>query len=89
MSDLEIAGLLFAFLVGLAFAAPIWGYDSRDGVESDQSARRVAWMYERSAPQAGRSRSMRVAGALRTVAHRLDAQVASAQTADPRLAEAC
>jgi hypothetical protein len=89
MSDLEIAGLLFAFLVGLAIAAPIWGYDSRDGVESDQSARRVAWMFERSAPQPGRSTSVKVAGALRTVAHRLDAEATASPPADPRLAEAC
>ena len=31
MSDLAIAGLLIAFLIALAIAAPIWGYDSRDG----------------------------------------------------------
>lgn len=30
MSDLVIAGALLVFLVGLAIAAPIWGYDSRD-----------------------------------------------------------
>jgi hypothetical protein len=86
MSDLEIAGMLFAFLVGLAIAAPIWGYDSRDGVESDQSARRVAWLHDRPV---GRPASVKVAGALRTVAHHLDAQAASAKQADPRLAEAC
>jgi hypothetical protein len=89
MSDLEIAGLLFALLVGLAIAAPVWGFDSRDGVESDQSARRVAWMYDRPAPQPGRPTTVVVAGALRTVAYRLDAQTASSQQAEPRLAEAC
>ena len=36
MSDLAIAGFLMAFLIGLAITAPIWGVDSRDGVESDQ-----------------------------------------------------
>ena len=37
------------FLVALAIAAPIWGYDSRDGVESDQPARRVTWLHDRHA----------------------------------------
>jgi hypothetical protein len=32
MSDFAIAGLLIAFLIALAIMAPIWGYDSRDGV---------------------------------------------------------
>lgn len=89
MSDLEIAGMLFACLVGLAIAAPIWGYDSRDGVESDQSARRVAWLHDRPTPQPGRTTSIAVAGALRTMAHRLDAQAATSVQADPRLAEVC
>ncbi len=31
MSDLAIAGLLITLLIALAVAAPIWGYDSRDG----------------------------------------------------------
>ena len=86
MSDLHIAGMLFAFLLGLAFAAPIWGYDSRDGVESDQSARRVAWLHDRPV---GRPASAKVAGALRTVAYHLDAKATSGQQAEPRLAEAC
>ena len=89
MSDLQIAGMVFAFLVGLAITAPIWGYDSRDGVESDLSARRVAWLHDRSVPRPARSTSVMVAGALRSVAHRLDAQATSAERGDPRLAEAC
>jgi hypothetical protein len=56
MSDVAIAGLVIAFLVALAITAPIWGYDSRDDVESDQPTRRVAWLHERAA---GRSPSTR------------------------------
>jgi len=89
MSDLAIAGLIFSFLVGLAVAAPIWGYDSRDGVESDQSARRVSWLHDRPVSQASRSTSVAVAGALRTVAYHLDAQAAPTPARDQRLAEAC
>jgi hypothetical protein len=79
-------------MVALAITAPIWGYDSRDGVESDQSARRIAWLHDRPAAQPGRSTSVLVAGALRTVAQRIDARAATpalADVADPRLAEAC
>lgn len=89
MSDLAIAGMLFALLVALAIAAPIWGYDSRDGVESDQAARRVAWLHDRPVSQGARSTSVAVAGALRTVAYRLDAQAAATSARDQRLAEAC
>jgi hypothetical protein len=89
MSDLAIAGMLFAFLVALAIAAPIWGYDSRDGVESDQSARRVAWLHDRPVGQGTRSTSVVVAEALRTVAYRLDAQATTTSSRDQRLAEAC
>jgi len=89
MSDLAIAGVLFTLLVALAIAAPIWGYDSRDGIESDQPARRVAWLHDRPTSQPARSTSMVVAGALRTVAYRLDARAASASVPEPRLAEAC
>ena len=28
--------ILFCFLIGLALAAPRWGYDSRDGLRSDE-----------------------------------------------------
>ena len=48
MSDLATAGLLIAFLVALAITAPLWGYDSRDGVESDQPTRRGAWLHDRA-----------------------------------------
>jgi hypothetical protein len=89
MSDLAIAGMLFTFLVALAIAAPIWGYDSRDGVESDQSARRVSWLYDRPIGQGPCSTSVAVAGALRTVAYRLDAQAAASSVGEQRLAEAC
>ena len=37
MSDLAIAGMILAFLVGLAIIAPIWGVDSRDGIERDRT----------------------------------------------------
>jgi hypothetical protein len=47
MPDLVIAATIFVFLLALAVAAPIWGYDSRDGVESDDSARRAPWLYDR------------------------------------------
>ena len=89
VSDLEIAGMLMAFLIGLAIAAPIWGYDSRDGIESDQASRRIAWLHGRRTAQTGRSTSVLVASALRTVAHRLDSQVVGAIQPDPPLAEAC
>jgi hypothetical protein len=86
MSDVAIAGMLLAFLIGLAVAAPIWGVDSRDGIESDQSARRVAWLHggqngtsfgRTQAFMSGRSAGLAVAGALRSAAHRIDADVAS------------
>ncbi|MDP8923928.1 MAG: hypothetical protein M3O34_13735 [Chloroflexota bacterium] len=35
--------ILFGFLVALAIAAPLWGYDSRDGFTSREYARRQAW----------------------------------------------
>ena len=47
----------------------------------------LAWLLGASA-MLGRA-SVKVAGALRTVAHHLDAQAASAKQADPCLAEAC
>jgi hypothetical protein len=92
VSDLAIAAFIFACMVALAITAPIWGYDSRDGVESDQSARRISWLHDRPTARATRSTSVPVAGALRTVAHRIDARSAApalADVTDPRLAEAC
>jgi len=46
-SDLIIAIVMFSALVLLAIVAPIWGVDSRDGVDSDQYARRAPWLYDR------------------------------------------
>jgi hypothetical protein len=89
MSELAIAGMVFSFLVALAIAAPIWGVDSRDGVESDQPSRRVAWLHDRPAPRSGRSASVLVAGALRNVAHSLDADLAAEHRQERRLAEVC
>jgi len=92
MSDLAIAGIIMAVLIALAIIAPIWGYDSRDGVESDQPARRVAWLHDRTVGQAtGRTRtaSVALAGALRTVAFHLDEDAAQAARREQRLAEAC
>jgi hypothetical protein len=81
VSDYTIAALLLASLVALAVAAPIWGVDSRDGIDSDQSARRVAWLqanadtvvFGKTAVRAGgRSVGVVVAGVLRHAAQRLD-----------------
>jgi hypothetical protein len=83
MSDVAIAGMLLAFLIGLAVAAPIWGVDSRDGIDSDQSARRVAWLQHGTsfgpsqAFMSGRSVGLAVAGALRSAAYRIDADATS------------
>ncbi|MGE3271718.1 MAG: hypothetical protein AB7P40_23400 [Chloroflexota bacterium] len=82
MSDFAIAGLLLALLVSLAVAAPIWGADSRDSIESDEAARRVAWMHggsggfttgAASGQGAPLSVNVSLASWLRIVAHRLDA----------------
>jgi hypothetical protein len=42
--------LFFAALVGLAVVAPRWGYDSTDGVDSEQYRLRASWLAERRAP---------------------------------------
>jgi hypothetical protein len=92
MSDLAIAGIIMAFLIALAIAAPIWGVDSRDGIESDQPSRRVAWLHDRKAGQhvgSMRTATVVLAGALRMVAYRLDEESASPARPEPRLAEAC
>jgi hypothetical protein len=92
MSDLAIAGFLMAFLIGLAISAPIWGVDSRDGVESDEPSRRVAWLHDRNVGQPSgstRTAGAALAGALRTVAYRLDAEAARPAVPEQRLAEAC
>lgn len=92
MSDLAIAGILIAFLIALAITAPIWGYDSRDGAESDQPARRVAWLHDRNLGRtvsSARPAAILLAGALRTVAYRLDEGSARPSHPEQRLAEAC
>lgn len=97
MSDYTIAALLLSFLVALAVAAPIWGVDSRDGIESDQTARRVAWLsggagaasIEFLARGAGaRSTSALMAGLLRSMAKRLDHEAAEGASLDRRIAHA-
>jgi hypothetical protein len=47
MHDLIVAATLLTFLIALAIAAPIWGVDSRDLVDSPEPARRVLWLYRR------------------------------------------
>ncbi len=88
MSDLAIAGMLFSFLVALAISAQIWGYDSRDGIESDQSSRRIAWMYDRPVASRGRPAGVLLAGALRVAARHLDEDTVRASDAGSRLAPA-
>ena len=44
--------VLLGFLVALAIAAPIWGYDSRDGFASLEYARRQAWWGADAGPAA-------------------------------------
>ena len=84
MSDFAVAGMLLTILVGLAVAAPIWGVDSRDGIESDQSARRVAWLQGgQQGPLLGKAQAgvhgytvgIAMAGMLRSVARRVDGTV--------------
>jgi hypothetical protein len=77
MPDLLVAAMIFVFLLALAVAAPIWGYDSRDGVESDDFARRASWLYDRhkttvSATRVGRHSggTSQPAGASLLVGHR-------------------
>ena len=92
MNDLAIAGVIMAFLIALAISAPIWGYDSRDGVESDQPSRRVAWLHDRPASQSHgstRTASIALASALRIVAYRLDEEAARPAHPNQRLSEAC
>ena len=42
--------ILLGFLVAVAIAAPRWGYDSRDGFDSLEVARRHAWWPGRTGP---------------------------------------
>lgn len=86
MSDIAVAGVLLAFFVVLAITAPIWGFDSRDGVDSDQPARRVAWLNSPHSnlseaaswtSRVGSASGSRTAHMLRSVASRLDPEAAS------------
>jgi hypothetical protein len=47
MPDLLVAIVIFSLFLLLAVAAPIWGYDSRDGIDSNEYARRAPWLYDR------------------------------------------
>jgi hypothetical protein len=40
--------IVLGILVALAFAAPRWGYDSTDGVDSPEYGRRAAWLVGRA-----------------------------------------
>jgi hypothetical protein len=53
--------LFFAILVVLAVVAPRWGYDSTDGVDSQQYRLRASWLTERWSLRSGRA--ARTAGA--------------------------
>lgn len=46
------AVILLTFLVALAIAAPIWGYDSRDGFASLEHTRRQTWWVPDAGPSA-------------------------------------
>lgn len=50
--------ILLGFLVGLAIAAPIWGYDSRDGFASREYARRQVWWGSDAGPMARSSATL-------------------------------
>ena len=52
------AFIVLAFLVGLALAAPKWGRDSRDGVDSSEWDRRAAWLGGSAAVRECRDRSV-------------------------------
>ena len=97
MSDFAVAGMLLTILVGLAVAAPIWGVDSRDGIESDQSARRVAWLQGgQQGPLFGKAQAgvrgytvgIAMAGVLRSVARRVDGTVDVAADLDRQVVPA-
>jgi hypothetical protein len=55
MPDLIVAIVIFSFFLLLAVAAPIWGVDSRDGIESSEYARRAPWLYDRRNGRTGAS----------------------------------
>ncbi len=47
MPDLLVAIVILSLFLLLAVAAPIWGVDSRDGIKSNEHARRALWLYDR------------------------------------------
>jgi hypothetical protein len=53
MPDLLVAIAIMSFFLLLAVAAPIWGYDSRDGIDSNEYARRAPWLYDRRSRTSG------------------------------------
>ena len=53
MPDLIVAIVIFSLFLLLAVAAPIWGYDSRDGINSNEYARRAPWLYDRRSGSSG------------------------------------
>src|SRR4051794_34010850 len=53
MPDLIVAIVILSLFLLLAVAAPIWGVDSRDGVESNEYARRAPWLYDRGSGASG------------------------------------
>ena len=46
--------IVLGFFVALAVAAPRWGFDSTDGVDSPEYRRRAAWWAERAPKVTGR-----------------------------------
>ena len=48
------AMIFICLLVTLALAAPRWGHDSTDGVDSPEYRRRAAWWAERAPKVTGR-----------------------------------
>ncbi|MCC7371292.1 MAG: hypothetical protein IT306_22940 [Chloroflexi bacterium] len=93
MSDVAVAGVLLAFFIALAITAPIWGFDSRDGVHSDEPARRVAWLHGPHShlsqaaswsSRVGSASGSRTAHLLRSAASRLEPEVATLASAQGR-----
>ncbi len=53
MPDLLVAIVILSLFLLLAVAAPIWGVDSRDGIKSNEHARRALWLYDRRTGASG------------------------------------
>jgi hypothetical protein len=53
MPDLLVAIVILSLFLLLAVAAPIWGVDSRDGIRSNEYARRALWLYDRRPDTSG------------------------------------